>query len=61
MREFTKLFTRECADTKSDKKPEVWLPQAVLESGCGFLIYITRTYTTMIPYLKGLHLTINCW
>jgi hypothetical protein len=59
--EFTKLFARECANTKSDKKPEVWLPRAVLESGRGFLIYITRTYTTMIPYLKGLHLTIDSW
>ena len=47
--EFTKLFARECANMKSDKKPEVWLPRAVLESGRGFLIYITRTYTTMNP------------
>lgn len=40
---------------------EVWLPRAILESGRGFLVYVARTYTSMIPYLKGLHLTIDSW
>ena len=30
-----------------------------LESIRGFLIYVSRTYTSMIPYLKGLHQTIS--
>ena len=32
-----------------------------LLSDRGFLIYVTRTYSPMIPYLKGLHLTIDSW
>jgi hypothetical protein len=32
-----------------------------LLSDHGFLVYITRTYPAMIPYLKGFHLTIKMW
>jgi hypothetical protein len=32
-----------------------------LLSDQGFLIYVARTYPAMIPYLKGLHLTIERW
>ena len=27
----------------------------------GFLVYLTRTYPAMVPYLKGFHLTIETW
>ncbi len=27
----------------------------------GFLVYVTRTYPAMVPYLKGFHLTIKMW
>lgn len=27
----------------------------------GFLVYVTRTYPAMVPYLKGFHLTIESW
>jgi hypothetical protein len=27
----------------------------------GFLVYVTRTYPAMVPYLKGFHLTIEMW
>ena len=27
----------------------------------GFLIYTTPTYATMVPYLKGMNLTIYLW
>jgi hypothetical protein len=27
----------------------------------GFLVYLTRTYPAMVPYLKGFHLTIEMW
>ena len=33
----------------------------LLEIIRGFLIYITRTYVQMKPYLKGLHMTIDSW
>jgi hypothetical protein len=32
-----------------------------LERKRGFLIYVTRTYHIMIPYLKGFHQTHNIW
>lgn len=32
-----------------------------LERKRGFLIYVTRTYPSMVPYLKGMHLTIDGW
>ncbi len=32
-----------------------------LLSNQGFLVYVTRTYPAMVPYLKGFHLTIEMW
>jgi len=32
-----------------------------LENKRGFLIYVTRTYPSMVPYLKGIHLTLDGW
>ena len=37
------------------------LPLKRLEQIRGFLIYVSRTYEWMPPYLKGLHLTIDSW
>jgi hypothetical protein len=37
------------------------LPHKRLEQIRGFLIYVSRTYDWMHPYLKGLHLYINVW
>jgi hypothetical protein len=36
-------------------------PHKPLESIHGFLVYVGRTYTTMVPYLKGIHLTLDSW
>jgi hypothetical protein len=33
----------------------------MLESHRGFLIYISRTYLAITPYLKGIHLTLDSW
>jgi hypothetical protein len=38
-----------------------WLDCKALERQRGFLLYVTRTYPAMVPYLKGFHLTINGW
>jgi hypothetical protein len=27
----------------------------------GFLVYVSRTYTSMVPYLKGIHLSLDSW
>jgi hypothetical protein len=32
-----------------------------LESNVGFIVYVAMTYTLMIPYLKGIYLTLNSW
>ena len=37
------------------------VPHKRLECIRGFLIYVTRTYKWMMPYLKGLHLTFDGW
>jgi hypothetical protein len=31
------------------------------ESYRGFLVYVSRTYKSMVPYLKGLHLSLDSW
>jgi hypothetical protein len=40
---------------------DVKLSHKELMSDQGFLVYVTRTYPAMIPYLKGFHLTIEMW
>lgn len=32
-----------------------------LEQGRGFLVYLSQTYTSIIPYLKGIHLDLDGW
>ncbi len=32
-----------------------------LEKGRGFLVYFSRTYPSIVPYLKGIHLTLDSW
>jgi hypothetical protein len=41
----------------SEACPEGEVPHKQLESIRGFLVYVARTYSTMVPYLKGVHLT----
>ena len=43
------LVSRGCLDHKQ------------LERDRGFLIYLSRTYRSMCPYLKGIHLTLDSW
>ena len=40
---------------------EPQLSHKELLSDRGFLVYVTRTYPAMVPYLKGFHLTIEMW
>ena len=32
-----------------------------LVSDRGFMVYVTRTYPPMVPYLKGFHLAMKMW
>jgi hypothetical protein len=38
-----------------------WLDLKSIESARGFLIYVSRTYRPMIPFLLGIHHTLNSW
>jgi hypothetical protein len=42
-------------------EPNAKLSHKELLSDCGFLVYLTRIYPAMVPYLKGFHLTIEMW
>lgn len=37
------------------------LDNRMLKSIRGFLVYIARTYNALVPYLKGIHATIDSW
>jgi hypothetical protein len=37
------------------------IPFKVLESHRGFLVYVTRTFPASVPYLMGIHLTLDSW
>lgn len=41
--------------------PLAHLQHKPLEKTRGFLVYVCRTYPTITPYLKGLHLTLDSW
>ena len=41
--------------------PEGEIPFKQLERIVGFLVYVSQTYTCMVPYLKGIYLTLNSW
>jgi hypothetical protein len=36
-----------------------WLDFKSLESARGFMIYVSRTYRPMIPFLLGIHHTLD--
>ena len=42
-------------------KESAELDAPALRSDRGFLVYVSRTYPSMVPYLKGFHLTIESW
>jgi hypothetical protein len=37
------------------------IPFKQLESDRGYLVYLSRTYPALVPYLKGIHLTLDSW
>lgn len=48
-------WIRTCCDKHSE------IEFKPLESYRGYLIYIGRTYPAIVPYLKGIHLTLDSW
>ena len=55
----TRSYLLELLAALSDRN--VLLNHKRLMSIRGFLVYVSRTYPAMVPYLKGLHLTIENW
>ena len=56
----TKAYVREIHQELKESK-DGKLCHKPLERKRGFLIYVTRTYPSMVPYLKGIHLTLDAW
>jgi len=46
---------------QDDNNEYYFLHFKALESAVRSLIYVAMTYTSLIPYLKGIHLTLNAW
>jgi hypothetical protein len=46
---------------RENLEESLWVDQKELEKSRGFLIYMYRTYPSLTPFLKGLHLTIDAW
>jgi hypothetical protein len=44
-----------------DEKGRRTLDRKILESVRGFLVYVSMTYPSMVPYLKGIHQTLETW
>jgi hypothetical protein len=38
-----------------------WVDHKVLEIIGGFLVYVSRTYRPLTPFLMGLHMSIDGW
>ena len=53
-----KMILRRISD-EMDSKPI--LDFKSLEKDRGFLVYLSGTYKTINPYLKGIHLTLDSW
>ena len=56
--EKTQMCIRWVAENMSNP---VGLNLKTLKSYRGFLVYVARTYPSMVPYLKGVHATIDSW
>ena len=48
-------------DQDAKDAPRDFLPHKQSERIRGFLIYVSRTYKSIVPFLKGLHLTLDFW
>ena len=59
LRAILKKWSDRMIERRGEK--EIKLSHKELLSDRGFLVYVTRTYPAMVPYLKGFHLTIEMW
>ena len=59
-KEYISTWLHEIEMCKSHSTPPA-LNFKHLERGRGFLVYLSRTYPSIVPYLKGIHLTLDTW
>mmetsp|Transcript_3704 Transcript_3704/g.5801 ORF Transcript_3704/g.5801 Transcript_3704/m.5801 type:complete len:219 (+) Transcript_3704:2610-3266(+) len=45
----------------AQKGPKGYIHHKTAEKYRAFLVYVSRTYTAMVPFLKGMHLTLEFW
>jgi hypothetical protein len=58
--DFSKKADKEMGESNQESvKPSLHFKS--LESNVGFTVYVAMKYTSMIPYLKGVCLTLNFW
>jgi len=49
------------SDDGPRRPPEGYLHRKQAESFRGFLVYVSKAFKSMIPYLKDIHLTLDHW
>jgi len=61
--EFTPVMFGDLANASNEDggTPEGKLHFKTTESCVGFLVYVAMTYTSMVPYLKDIYLSLNSW
>jgi len=48
-------------DARYKSKREGFIHYKTTEKLVGFIVYVAQTYPSLVPYLKGIYLTLNCW
>jgi hypothetical protein len=56
-----RLWNRKTMEKEQEGVGEGKMHHKTAESYRGFLVYVSRTYKSMVPYLKGLHLSLDSW
>ena len=54
-----KLFISSLVDKNTDPRAPPRLNHKDLESKRGFIVHLSMTFPSIVPFLKGLHLTID--
>jgi hypothetical protein len=57
---FSKTVDSEMGEDSTELEESV-LHFKSLERNMGFIVFVAMTYTSIIPYLKGIYLTLNSW
>jgi hypothetical protein len=56
-----RLMDLEKLTEEQAEAPKGFMLHKTAESFWGFLVYVSRTYKSLVPYLKGIHLSLDSW